>query len=134
MWSMSHDTSLVTRLKEDLVENFLISVVSALSAVVALFAFYQIGLSVTEIFGLLIAIAVFIPWGYERYWPITYSGGAAVVWTISAALITSGIFIGAYELAHSYLSVQYDSGIALLVTLIIQYGIAALFSRVRRNS
>lgn len=131
---MSNDTSLGARLKEDLTENFTVSAVAVLMALLALLALYRIELSVTETGGLLLAIAVFIPYAYEQYWPITYSGGAAVVWTVSAALITTGIFIGAYQFAHSYVSVQYDGGIAFLVTVIIQYGIAAVFMRVHQNS
>ena len=131
---MSNDTSLGARLKADLAESFTVSVVAVLLALLALLALYRLGLSVTETGGLLLAIAVFIPYAYEQYWPITYSGGAAVVWTVSAALITTGIFIGAYQLANSYISVQYDGGIAFLMTVIIQYGIAAVFMRVRQNS
>lgn len=131
---MSNDTSLGARLKEDLTENFTVSVVAVLLALLALLVLYRLELSVTETGGLLLAIAVFIPYAYEQYWPITYSGGAAVVWTVSAALITTGIFIGAYQLANSYISVQYDGGIAFLMTVIIQYGIAAVFMRVRQNS
>lgn len=56
------------------------------------------------------------------------------MWTISAALITSGLFIGAYQLAQIYLSSQYDGGIAFVVTVVIQYGIAALFMRVYQPS
>jgi hypothetical protein len=131
---MSNDTSLGARLKEDLTESFTVSAVSVLMTLLALLPLYRIELSVTETGGLLLAIAVFVPYAYEQYWPITYSGGAAVVWTVSAALITMGIFIGAYQIAHSYVSVQYDGGIAFLVTVIVQYGIAAVFMRVYQNS
>ncbi|MFC4549657.1 MULTISPECIES: hypothetical protein [Halorussus] len=131
---MSHDTSLSARLKEDLTESFTVSLVAVLMALLALLSLFRIELSVPETGGFLLAIAVFIPYAYEHYWPITYSGGAAVVWTVSAALITMGIFIGAYQLAHTYVSVRYDGGIAFLVTVIIQYGIAAVFARVYRNS
>ncbi|QRV17343.1 hypothetical protein JMJ58_16885 [Haloterrigena salifodinae] len=132
--SMSNDASIGTRLKEDLTESFTVSVVSVLMALLALLALYSIELSVSETGGLLLALAVFIPYAYEQYWPITYSGGAAVVWTVSAALITMGIFIGTYQLAHSSVSVQYDGGIAFLVTVAVQYGIAAIFMRVYQNS
>lgn len=131
---MSHDTSLGTRLKDDLAESFSVSVVSVIMALIALLALYQIGLSVTVTGGLLLNIAVFIPWAYGRFWPIEYSGGAAVVWTVSAALVTAGIFIAILQLAQWNISVQYDAGIAFVMTSLIQYGIAALFSRVRRQS
>lgn len=131
---MANDTSLGARLKNDLLEDFTVSVVSALLAVLALLPFYRMGFSVTEIGPLLLAIAVFLPYAYTEYWPITYSRSAAVIWTVSAALITTGVYIGTYQLAHSYVSVQYDSGIAFLVTVVVQYGTAALFKRVHETS
>lgn len=131
---MSNNTSLSARLKEDLTESFMVSVVSVLMALLAFLTSYRIELSVPETLGLLLVVAVFIPYAYEEYWPITYSGGAAVVWTVSAALITIGIFIGAYQLAHTYVSVQYDGWIAFVVTVAIQYGIAAIFMRAHKNS
>jgi len=127
---MANDTSLGTRLKAELTKDFTVSVVAIFMALLALLALYRMGASVTELGFLLVAIAVFIPYAYDEYWPISYSGGAAVVWTVSAALITAGLFIGAYQLAQIYLSSQYDGGIAFVVTVVIQYGIAALFMRV----
>lgn len=64
---------------------------------------------------------------HKDHGPIAYSGGAVVVWTVSAALITTGVFIGAYQLAQSSVSMQYNGGMAFLVTVIVQYGITAVF-------
>jgi hypothetical protein len=103
-------------------------------AVVALFVFAQIGNPTTR--GLLLAlnIGVFIPYAYERYWPVAYSSSAAVVWTISSALITAGLFIGTYQLAFGVAPGEYTGGIAFVLTVLIQYGIAALFMRVRQHT
>lgn len=131
---MSDNQSLAVRLKEDLTSNLSISVVSVILAVVALFVFAQIGDPTTG--GLLLAlnIGVFIPYAYDRYWPVTYSSSAVVVWTISAALITTGLFIGSYQLALSVVPGRYTAGAAFVLTVLIQYGIAALFMRVRQNA
>jgi hypothetical protein len=130
---MSDNQSLVTRLKEDLTSNLSISVVSAILAVVALFVFAQIGDPATG--GLLLAlnVGVFIPYAYDRYWPVTYSSSAVVVWAISAALITTGLFIGMYQLALSAVPGQYTGGAAFVLTALIQYGITALFMKVRQS-
>ena len=131
---MSDNQSLGTRLKEDLTTDLSISVISVILAVVALLVFAQIGDPTTG--GLLLAvnIAVFIPYAYERYWPVAYSSSEAAVWTISAGLITVGLFIGVYQLALDVVPGEYTGGIAFVITVLVQYGIAALFMRVRRNA
>ena len=131
---MSDNQSLGVRLKEDLTNNLSVSVVSVILAVIALFAFAQVGDPTTRGFLLAINIAVFIPYAYEAYWPVSYSSGAAIVWTISAVLITIGLFIGTYQLAFGVMSGEYTAGIAFIVTVIIQYSVAALFMRVRKNA
>jgi hypothetical protein len=131
---MSDNQSLGARLKEDLTSNFSVSVVSVILAVVALFVFAQIDDPTTEGLFLALNIGVFIPYAYERYWPVAYSSSAAVVWTISSALITAGLFIGTYQLALGVVSGEYTGGIAFVLTVLIQYGIAALFIRVRQNA
>lgn len=131
---MPESQSLGTRLKEDLTNNLSVSATAAILAVVALFTFAQIG--ETSQGGLLLAvnIAVFIPYAYEQYWPVEYSAGAAAVWTISAALITTGLFIGAYQLSLSVVTGYLVPAVAFVVTVAIQYGTAALFARVRRRT
>jgi len=131
---MSDNQSLGARLKEDLISNLSVSVVSVILAVVALFVFAQIGDPTTEGFFLALNIGVFIPYAYEHYWPVAYSSSAAVVWTISAAMITAGLFIGTYQLALGMVPGEYTGGIAFVLTVLIQYGIAALFMRIRQNA
>lgn len=86
--------------------------------------------------GVLLAlnIAVFIPYAYERYWPEAYATGAAVVWTVSAALITTGLFIGTYQLVIGSISTDLVPAVAFVVTVVVQYGTAALFAHVRRRA
>ncbi|SFS92517.1 hypothetical protein [Halostagnicola kamekurae] len=131
---MTNDTSLGTRLKAELTKDFTVSVVAVLMALLTIYPLYRIGVSFAASFLLLLAIAANIPHAYEQYWPISYSGGAAVVWTISAALITSGVLIGAYQLALSFVESPYAGIIAYFVTGVVQYGIAALFMRVYQTS
>lgn len=131
---MSDNQSLGAHLKEDLTSNLSVSVVSVILAVVALFVFAQIDDPTTGGLFLALNIGVFIPYAYERYWPVAYSSSAAVVWTISAALITAGLFIGTYQLALGVVPGEYTGGIAFVLTVLIQYGIAALFMRVRQNA
>jgi len=131
---MSDNQSLGARLKEDLTSNFSVSGVSVILAVVALFVFDQMGDPAMGGIFLALNIGVFIPYAYERYWPVAYSSSAAVVWTLSAVLITSGLFIGIYQLALGLAPSEYTGGIAFVLTVLIQYGIAALFMRVRQNA
>lgn len=131
---MSDNQSLGARLKEDLTNNLSVSVVCVILAVIALFAFAQVGDPTMGGLFLALNIAVFIPYAYEAYWPVSYSSGAAIVWTISAVLITTGLFIGTYQLALGVMSGEYTAAIAFIVTVIIQYAVAALFMRVRKNA
>ena len=131
---MSNSQSLGTRLKESLTSNFSVSGISVILAVAVLPMFAQIGDPTTGGLLLAINIGVFIPYAYERYWPVAYSGSAAAVWTFSGALITVGLFIGAYQLALDTVLREYSSGVAFITTVLIQYGIAVLFSRVRQNA
>lgn len=131
---MTDNQSLGGRLRAELTTDLSVSVVSAVLAVVALFAFAQLSEPITGGVFLALNIAVFVPYAYERYWPVAYSGGAAVVWTVSAVLITAGLFIGTYQLGLSGLSGEYAAGIAFVVTVVLQYAIAASFVRVRRTA
>lgn len=128
---MSDNQSLGTRLKENLTSNPSVSTVSVILAVIAFLAFAQVGDPTTGGLFLALNIGLFIPYAYERYWPVAYSSTEAVVWTISAALITAGLFIGIYQLTLYVISGEYTGGTAFVLTVLIQYGIAALFMRVR---
>ncbi|WP_353634652.1 hypothetical protein ABSL23_02990 [Halobacterium sp. NMX12-1] len=66
---------------------------------------------------------------YDEYWPRTDSAAYAVLWTVGAGLLTAGIFIGVYELAFSLGSGELTRAVALLVTTVLQYGSAILYSR-----
>ena len=126
---MSSTPSLSGRLRSELTNDLTVSIVSVLLAVVALYSVAR--LADTGAFLLAINIAVFIPYVYERYWPVTYSPGSATVWTISAVLITTGLFLGTFQLASDVAGEQYGVGIAFIVTVVVQYGIATLFRRAR---
>jgi hypothetical protein len=115
------------RLWEGLTENLLVS----LTAVAfALAAFFLIPLGEAFEVRFLLAISfltlVFV---YDEYWPRTDSAAYAVLWTVGAGLLTAGIFIGVYELAFSLGSGELTRAVALLVTTVLQYGSAILYSR-----
>lgn len=131
---MTEQRSFSYRLKYELTDNLAGSVLAVGLAVVAFFAFGAVG--DRTIAGVLLAlnIAVFIPYAYERYWPEAYATGAAVVWTVSAAFITSGLFIGTYQLLVGNIPVELVPGMAFVVTVVVQYGTAALFAHVRRRA
>lgn len=131
---MTDNQSLGERLRAELMADLTVSVVSVILAVVALIAFARVGESITGGGYLGMNIAVFIPYAYEQYWPVAYSRGAAVVWTTSAALVTAGLFIGAYQLVLGAISTAYTAEIAFVVTVLLQYAIAALFMRVRQHA
>lgn len=95
---MTNTQSLGTTLKNDLTNNLTVSIVSAVLAVPALFAFTALSDGTIGGFCLIFNIGVSIPYAYERYWPVTYSTGTAAIWTLSAALITAGVFIGVYQI------------------------------------
>jgi hypothetical protein len=130
---MSDNQSLGTRLKEDLTGNLSVSIVSVVLAVVAWVGFAQTGDPTTEGVFLALNIGVFIPYAYERYWPVEYSTSAAAVWTISASLIAAGLYIGIRQLTLGVGPGEYTGGIAFVLTVLIQYGIAALFMRTRQS-
>ncbi|WP_248904599.1 hypothetical protein [Halocatena marina] len=130
---MTNNQSLATRLKEDLTNDLPVSIVSIFLAIVASFTFSTISSMSTGSVLLALNIAVFIPYAYERYWPVAYSTGTAAIWTLSATLITTGLFIGVYQITVVVLSISSAPAIAFAVTVVIQYGTAALFARVRRD-
>ncbi|WP_256391164.1 hypothetical protein [Natronoarchaeum rubrum] len=129
---MSDNPPLRDRLQRDLTDNFSVSASATLAALIALFAFARIGDSATGGLLLALAIAVFVPYAYEQFWPEEYAGAAAAVWTISAALVTTGLFVGIYQLSLD--AGAYAPGIAFVVTVTIQYVVAALFMRARQNA
>lgn len=130
---VTNNQSLATRLKEDLINDLPVSIVSIFLAVITSLTFSIISSMSTGGVLLALNIAVFIPYAYERYWPVAYSTGTAAIWTLSAALITTGLFIGVYQLTLGVLSNSSAPAIAFVVTVVIQYGTAALFARVRRD-
>ncbi|MFC6825003.1 hypothetical protein [Halopelagius fulvigenes] len=130
---MSNDLSLGSHLKRDLTSNLSVNIVSVVLGTFAFFAL-QVVESVTGGLFLALNIAVFVPYAYERYWPVDYATGAAIVWTISAALVTGGLYVGFYRASLGAFSAEYAAGAAFVVTAAVQYAIAALFARVRRNA
>ena len=100
--------------------------------IIVLFAFAAL-VEFEAIYLLVAGTAVFIPQIYDRIWPESYSTVAAIVWTVCAVLVSSGVFIGVLQVARSRLSLVLAAIVAFTVTTIVQYGSAGLFARVRQN-
>jgi hypothetical protein len=127
---MSHDAPLRGQLKQDLVKDLPVTVAAVLTGALAVTALSGVNLPVTETAGLALAIAVFIPYVYSGHWPRTYSAPGAIVWTVTAALVTTGIYVSNHHLTHSYVSAQYDVGIAFLLTVVTQYTLAVIWNQI----
>lgn len=115
-------------------QDVTVSVVSVLLAVVALFVFATTTDDAVSGALLGLAIAVNVPYGYGEYWPVEYPPGAAAVWSVAAAFVTAGVFLGTYQLASGVLTGESIAAVAFVVTAVVQYGAAVLFARVRRGA
>ena len=129
---MAEDSSYKAIVKNELTSNLPVSITAVLLAVVVLFAFAAL-VEFEAIYLLVAGTAVFIPQIYDRIWPESYSTVAAIVWTVCAVLVSSGVFIGVLQVARSRLSLVLAAIVAFTVTTIVQYGSAGLFARVRQN-
>ncbi|ADQ66521.1 hypothetical protein GL213_04635 [Halogeometricum borinquense] len=130
---MFERSSLGSQLKQDLLNNLSVSITAAVLAVLALAA-----LTATDPVGgalfLAVNIAVFIPYAYEAYWPVEYDSLPAAVWTVSAALITAGLYIGFHVLFEQFVSPEFVEVAAFIGTVGVQYGITALYASVRNTT
>ena len=129
---MAEDSSYKAIVKNELTSNLPVSITAVLLAVVVLFAFAAL-VEFEAIYLLVAGTAVFSPQIYDRIWPESYSTVAAIVWTVCAVLVSSGVFIGVLQVARSRLSLVLAAIVAFTVTTIVQYGSAGLFARVRQN-
>lgn len=130
---MSEGQSYKTIVRDELTSNLPVTVTTVLLGVVILFAFAEL-LGEFEATYLLVGVtALFIPQIYEQIWPESYSAVAAIVWTICAVLISTGVFIGILQVVRSSGLVDLAAPVAFVVTTIVQYGSANLFAHVRRN-
>lgn len=130
---MAEDQSYKSIVTDELTSNLPVSITAVLLAVVVLFAFAALLDEFEAVYLLVSGTAVFIPQIYDRIWPESYSTVAAIVWTICAVLVSSGVFVGVLLIARSSLSVILAAVVAFTVTTIVQYGSAGLFARVRQN-
>jgi hypothetical protein len=130
---MSDNPSLGSRLKDDLLNNLSVSITAVVLAVLALG-----GITISDQVdgGLYLAmnIAVFLPYAYEAYWPVKYNPVPAVVWTISAALVTTGLYLGSYVLFERLISPEFVRAAAFIVTVVLQYGITRLYANIRNSA
>lgn len=132
--NMTDTQSFQTTLKDELTKNLSVSVLAVLLALPAAFLYGQlVGFDVGG-YLLLLNVGVYIPYAYERHWPVSYAPTPAIVWTVSAALVTTGVFLGAYQIALSVLTSGYAAGVAFVVTVALQYGSALAFRRARGHA
>ena len=128
---MPEDQSYTTIIKDELTSNLPVTITTVLLGVGVLFTFSEL-LGEFEATYLLVGVtALFIPQIYDRIWPESYSTIAAIVWTICAVLISTGVFIGILQIMRSNVSADLAAPVAFGVTIIIQYGSAGLFARIR---
>ncbi|SFS35030.1 hypothetical protein [Halostagnicola kamekurae] len=127
---MNESRSLSERLTDDLTADLSVSIAAVGLALVAFFL-APVGESVGNRFLLICTLGIFIPYAYGEYWPVEYSPTYAAVWTVSAGLVASGIFIGVFAVAQSALSSTAAGALAFVATVCVQYGIAMGFPRVR---
>lgn len=124
---MSESKSFQHRLLDDLTEN--LAVVTT-TVVLALAAFFVIPFGEAFEGRFLLAMSFMtIAYVYEEAWPVTYSAAYAVLWTVGAGIMTVSAFVGAYELANSLGAGNATRAVAFLITVLIQYGLALLYSR-----
>lgn len=123
---MNESKSFQHRLLNDLTENLL---VVTTTVVLALAAFFVIPLGEAFEGRSLLALSFLtIAYVYEEVWPVTYSAAYAVLWTVGAGIMTAIAFMGAYELANSLGAGVATRAVAFLITVLIQYGLALLYS------
>jgi hypothetical protein len=127
---MSHDASRRGQLERDLGADLPVTVAAVLTGALTVVALSGVHLPVTETAGLALAIGVFVPSVYSGHWPRTYSAPGAIVWTVAAACVTTGVYVFSHRLAHSYVSVQYAVGTAFLLTVSAQHAAAATWNRI----
>ena len=117
---MPRGSSLRGQLKRDLGGD-LPTVAAVLTGALTVVALSGVNPPATETAGLALAIAAFIPYVYSGHRPRTCSAPGAIVWTVAAACVTTGVYVVAHRLAHSYVSAQYAVGTAFLLTVSAQY-------------
>jgi hypothetical protein len=126
---MSESKSLPHRLLDDLTENLY---VETTTFVLFLATFFVIPFGEAFEGRYLLAMSLlFIAMVYEEVWPVTYSAAYAVLWTVGAGIMTASAFVGVYELANSLGAGNATALVAFVITVLIQYGLALLYSRVQ---
>lgn len=127
---MAESPSSGRRLTDELTNDLTVNVVSVL---LGLMAFGLVTTSPLVDSGLFVAvtIAVFVPWIYGDHWPESYSPAPAVVWTVSASLVTAGLYVGSYAIFDLLVTSSFVSAGAFVVTVLMQHAIARFVGRIR---
>jgi len=72
-----------------------------------------------------------LAFAYGDYWPVEYRPRDAVLWTLLFGAVTTGVFLGVYELGLSRVGNTAASIAAFLTAVGLQFGAAVLYARVR---
>lgn len=131
---MSEHRSVWDRLSEELTADLSVSVAAALAAVPTLFAVAALTGRTDAPLYVAIDVAVFVPWVYDSHWPESYDGVGSAVWALSAALVTVGLFVGAYALFSVVVAEAAAAAGATVATVLTQYALAVAFERLRRRA
>ncbi|GGN15409.1 hypothetical protein [Halarchaeum nitratireducens] len=95
-------------------------------AVVAFAVLFSLGVPFIVLFGCVLAIGTFVPRIYEEYWPSTRGRGFRIGWTVLMAVVTTAIILVVYEATLPFLSRRYAAIVAVVITPLAQYALAAL--------
>jgi len=123
---MSDRSPLRQKLRADLTENLLVSGVAVVLGVIAFVVLSSLDVPFLVLFGCVLAIGAFVPRIYEAYWPSRRSRGFRIGWTVLMAVVTTAIILVVYDVMRAFLSQQSASIVAVVITPIAQYALAAL--------
>ncbi|AWB28373.1 hypothetical protein [Halococcoides cellulosivorans] len=118
--------SLRDRFVDELTRDLAVSLTAICVAVAALLGYgWAIGSTVGG-FTLAMVLALVIPEIHDRVWPTSYTGLAAVAWTVAAAVIVGGVFLAVEWVARLALAPTAAAGVGFVVTSAVAYALATV--------
>lgn len=123
-------------MRAELTDDFVVTA-TAVGLAVALYPLLTAAgdsVPVTPTFGasfLLVVSVMDVALVYSEAWPASYAPATAVGWTVVAATLTVGVYLGVYWLATAALEELVAAVLANLVAVGGQFGAAAVYRRLR---
>lgn len=132
---MSNSPTLRERLAVDLSStDTVVTAIAVLLAIPLIGYISSQGITFESGFLLIMTVSVNVPSIYGQYWPVEYTVGSAVVWTLLAISATIGIYIGFYQLFASIFGTMLTAVLVFLITSVVQFGTAIIYRRVRTEN